>query len=171
MNILLVIDMQNDFIDGSLGTKEAVAIVPHVIDKIKNFDGIVLATRDTHEDDYLQTQEGSKLPIEHCIKGSHGWQIAESIATLIKEEPVDKVTFGSSDLCKKLCEINERERIDSITLVGLCTDICVISNALLIKAFLPDVPIHVDSTCCAGVSVESHMRALDAMRSCQIEVE
>ena len=147
MDILVVIDMQNDFIDGALGTPEAEAIVPNVVDRVKNFNGLVLATRDTHGGDYLQTQEGRMLPVEHCIRGTYGWEIREEIAELLESGP-----------------------IDSITLVGLCTDICVISNAMLLKAFLPEVPIMVDSLCCAGVTPESHERALEAMKACQIEV-
>lgn len=170
MNILVVVDMQNDFIDGTLGTKEAVGIVDNVVNKIKNFEGLVLATRDTHTVDYMNTQEGRRLPVEHCIKGTNGWQIREEIATLIEEEPIDKPTFGSVKLGEKLVELSKKEMIDSVTLVGLCTDICVISNAFLIKAYLPEVTIKVDSSCCAGVSVASHNQALEAMKVCQIEV-
>lgn len=170
MNVLVVVDMQNDFIDGALGTKEAVAIVPRVVEKIKSFDGIVLATRDTHEKDYLSTQEGKNLPVEHCIKGSEGWEIREEIEALLKEEPIDKPTFGSTALGEKLVRINQNEKIDAITFIGLCTDICVISNAMIAKAFLPEVPVLVDASCCAGVSVESHTQALEAMKMCQIQI-
>lgn len=170
MNVLVVVDMQNDFIDGALGTKEAVAIVPHVVEKIKSFDGIVLATRDTHGKDYLSTQEGKNLPVEHCIKGSEGWEIREEIEALLKEEPIDKPTFGSTALGEKLVRINQNEKIDAITFIGLCTDICVISNAMIAKAFLPEVPVLVDASCCAGVSVESHTQALEAMKMCQIQI-
>ena len=171
MKVLLVIDMQNDFIDGALGTKEAEAIVPAVIRKISNFDGLVLATRDTHEKEYLTTQEGQNLPVEHCIRGSEGWQIRSEIAELIEEEPINKPTFGSMELAERLREMNDREPIESITLIGLCTDICVISNALLAKAFLPEAEIAVDAVCCAGVTPESHRNALAAMQVCQITVE
>ena len=164
MDILVVIDMQNDFIDGALGTPEAEAIVPNVVDRVKNFNGLVLATRDTHSGDYLQTQEGRMLPVEHCIRGTYGWEIREEIAELLESGPIDKPTFGSETLGKVLKEFNKSETIDSITLVGLCTDICVISNAMLLKAFLPEVPIMVDSLCCAGVTPESHERALEAMK-------
>ena len=170
MDVLVVVDMQNDFIDGALGTKEAVQIVPHVIEKIRNFDGLVLATRDTHGEDYLNTQEGKNLPVEHCIKGTSGWQIQSEIQKLIKEEPVDKPSFGSIDLAEKLKALNEEEGIDSITLIGLCTDICVISNALVLKANMPEVPVKVDASCCAGVTVQSHHTALEAMKMCQIEI-
>lgn len=170
MKVLLVIDMQNDFIDGALGTKEAVLIVPKVADVIRAFDGPVLATRDTHGEDYLTTQEGKKLPVEHCIKGTKGWEIRDEIAQLLKEEPVDKETFGSVRLGQYLKELDAKEKIEEITLVGLCTDICVISNALLVKAFLPQVPVKVLADCCSGVTPESHDNALEAMKVCQIEV-
>ena len=169
-NILIVVDMQNDFIDGELGTKEAVAIVPKVEEKIRNFDGEVFFTRDTHENWYLETQEGKNLPVVHCIRDTEGWQIRKELDALRKTEPVDKDTFGSTDLAGELVAINEDEEIGSITLVGLCTDICVISNALLIKASLPEVPIYVDASCCAGVTPESHENALKAMEMCQIKI-
>ena len=170
MKVLVVIDMQNDFIDGALGTPEACAIVPAVVDKIRNFDGLVLATRDTHGTDYLNTQEGRNLPVEHCIKGTKGWELNPEISALIKEAPIDKPTFGSCELGMKLKEIAQHENIENITLIGVCTDICVISNAMIIKAFLPEVPVTVVKDCCAGVTPESHLRALEAMRSCQIEI-
>ena len=162
MNILVVVDMQNDFIDGSLGTEEAQRIVPEVVKKIQTFDGTVFATRDTHEENYLETAEGKKLPVRHCIRGTKGWQIRQEIADLL--------TFGSRELVKKLEQIQEETSIESITLIGLCTDICVISNAMLCKAFLPEVPVQVDASCCAGVTVESHMQALEAMKMCQIDI-
>ena len=171
MNILVVVDMQNDFIDGALGTPEAVAIVPKVMVKMMNFDGLVLATRDTHGEDYLEKQEGKNLPVVHCIKGTHGWEIKDEIQQLLISQPIDKPTFGSEALGKVLKDLNnDVEPIDSITLVGLCTDICVISNAMLLKAFLPEVPIMVDASCCAGVTPESHERALEAMKACQFEI-
>ena len=171
MNILVVVDMQNDFIDGALGTPEAVAIVPKVMVKMMNFDGLVLATRDTHGEDYLEKQEGKNLPVVHCIKGTHGWEIKDEIQQLLISQPIDKPTFGSEALGKVLKDLNnDVEPIDSITLVGLCTDICVIANAMLLKAFLPEVPIMVDASCCAGVTPESHERALEAMKACQIEI-
>lgn len=170
MKVLVVIDMQNDFIDGALGTPEACAIVPAVVDKIRNFDGLVLATRDTHGADYLNTQEGRNLPVEHCIKGTKGWELNPEISELIKETPIDKPTFGSCELGMRLKELAEHENIENITLIGVCTDICVISNAMIIKAFLPEVPVTVVKDCCAGVTQENHLRALEAMRSCQIEI-
>ena len=169
-NILLVIDMQNDFIDGALGTKEAVAIVPTVKAKIENFDGTVLFTRDTHETCYMETQEGKNLPVPHCIRGTDGWQIRPELDALRTTEAIDKPTFGSKELGTILTDMNEKDEIGSITLIGLCTDICVISNAMLVKAFLPEVPIIVDSACCAGVTPESHENALKAMQVCQIKV-
>lgn len=168
--MLVVVDMQNDFIDGALGTKEAVAIVPKVEEKIRNFNGTVLFTRDTHENWYLETQEGKKLPVPHCIRDTEGWQIRRELDILRKTEPVDKETFGSTDLADDLVAMNIDDEIKSITFVGLCTDICVISNALLVKAVLPEVPIIVDAACCAGVTPESHENALKAMEMCQVEV-
>ncbi|MCI9440084.1 MAG: cysteine hydrolase [Ruminococcus sp.] len=172
MKVLVVVDMQNDFIDGALGTPEAVKIVPKVIRKIQEFDGRVIATRDTHEENYLETQEGKKLPVKHCIRGTKGWEIHPDIQKLISEEPVDKPTFGSEELGRMLKESCDMEgQIESITLVGLCTDICVISNALLLKACLPEVSVIVDASCCAGVTPESHVQALEAMKMCQVEIE
>ena len=169
--ILVVIDMQKDFVDGSLGTPEAAGIVDAVVNEIGKYaPENIYATRDTHPENYLETQEGRKLPVEHCIRGTYGWEIREEIAELLESGPIDKPTFGSETLGKVLKEFNKSEAIDSITLVGLCTDICVISNAMLLKAFLPEVPIIVDSLCCAGVTPESHERALEAMKACQIEV-
>ena len=169
-NVLVVVDMQNDFIDMALGTKEAVEIVPRVKRKIENFKGTVLFTRDTHENRYLETQEGRNLPVSHCIRGTKGWEIRAELDALRKTEPIDKDTFGSTDLGETLLAMNEEEEIGSITLVGLCTDICVISNALLIKAFLPETAITVDASCCAGVTPESHENALKAMAVCQIKI-
>lgn len=170
MNVLVVVDMQNDFIDGALGTPEAQKILPRVVDKVKNFDGKVIFTRDTHGEDYLQTQEGRKLPVRHCIRGTHGWQIRDSLQTYCVGEPVDKGTFGSTALGMQMSRMHEEEPIDRIELVGLCTDICVISNAMILKAFLPEIGISVDGACCAGVTPESHERALRAMEACQIAV-
>ncbi len=167
MKILVVVDMQNDFIDGSLGTAEAVAIVPYVRELIKNFDGEVIFTRDTHAENYLDTAEGVKLPVPHCIKGTHGWQIREELENIRPARVVDKVTFGSKELP---AVIGEYDNVESVTLVGLCTDICVLSNAILLKAFYPELPISVDSAGCAGVTTESHSNALAAMKMCQIDV-
>ena len=161
---LIVVDMQNDFIDMALGTKEAVAIVPKVKDKIrehvKNGDEIVF-TRDTHTENYLQTPEGKKLPVEHCIKGTKGWQIAEGIY-VEGCKIIDKPNFGWPHW-------NE-EHFEDVEIIGLCTDICVVSNALIIKATFPDANVKVDSNCCAGVTVETHEAALKTMAMCQIEI-
>jgi nicotinamidase-related amidase len=170
MKVLVVVDMQNDFIDQALGTKEAVGIVDNVARKIENFDGKVIFTRDTHCEDYLDTQEGKNLPVKHCVKGSDGWQISSKLPVKADALIIDKPTFGSKVLGQKLEEINASEKLDEIEVVGLCTDICVISNALLAKAFLPEVKITVDASCCAGVTPESHKTALEAMKMCQINV-
>ena len=172
-DILIVVDMQNDFINGSLGTKEAEAILPGVIEKVKNHQGPVLYTKDTHQKDYLNTQEGEKLPVEHCIENTPGWELTGELDHMAKEGDnlvFRKDTFGSKGLVKYLVELNEEEKISSIELVGLCTDICVISNALMIKAFLPEIPLKVDASCCAGVTAESHENALKAMEVCQVEI-
>ena len=169
--ILLVVDMQNDFIDGALGTAEAEKIVPLVKEKIEGFDGTVLFTRDTHFDNYMETQEGKRLPVPHCIKGTEGWQIRKELDALRTTKAIDKLTFGSSELGQLLVKKNEEEPIESITVIGLCTDICVISNALLAKAFLPEAEIRVDAKCCAGVTPQSHENALNAMSVCQIVIE
>ena len=173
-SILLVVDVQNDFIDGTLGSKEAVTALPSIINKINTFDGEVIFTRDTHDENYLSTQEGKNLPVKHCIINTDGWQIVKKADEYrIKNNCMvfDKVTFGSSELGPKLVKLNEEEKIDSITVIGLCTDICVISNAMIAKAFLPEVPIIIDAKCCAGVSVETHENALKAMEVCQIKIE
>lgn len=141
MHVLVVVDMQKDFIDGSLGTEEAKEIVSRVTNRITSFDGWVLYTRDTHEENYLETQEGANLPVPHCVRGTDGWSLCPEVAALCREIPVDKPTFGSVKLGEQLRAANEKETIESITLIGLCTDICVISNALLLKAFLPETPI------------------------------
>ena len=170
--ILVVIDMQNDFIDGALGTPEAVAIVD-VKAKILSYPKEnVFATRDTHHQYYMDTQEGRNLPVPHCIRGTDGWQIRPEIAELIfSDHIVDKPTFGSTQLAK-LMEILERREEDGIEieLVGLCTDICVVSNALLLKASMPETPISCDASCCAGVTPAKHEAALETMRSCQIRI-
>lgn len=170
MKVLLVVDMQNDFIDGSLGTPEAVGIVPKVVEKIRAWEGLVYATQDTHDENYLQTREGQALPVEHCMQNTSGWQIAPAVRAALGPDAVclTKPTFGSRELAEKLLELEEP--IDAIELIGLCTDICVISNALLLKAFLPEVPISVDAACCAGVTPESHQNALKAMKMCQITI-
>ena len=170
--VLLVIDMQNDFIDGALGTAEAVAIVDRVAEEIGKYPPEnVFATRDTHPENYLDTQEGHYLPVVHCVKGTAGWQLNEKIANVLAgAQIVDKPTFGSVALAEKMAEMAQNEALD-ITLVGLCTDICVVSNALLLKAFLPETPVRVIADCCAGVTPQSHAAALETMKMCQVLVE
>jgi len=173
--ILVVVDMQNDFIDGALGTKEARGIVDNVVRKIESYEGeLVFATRDTHGENYLETSEGRHLPVPHCIRGSKGWEIRPEVAGILKKvnaQIVDKPTFGSEALAERLSELAEgKEEELSIELVGLCTDICVVSNALLLKARMPEAVIRVDPACAAGVTPESHEAALVTMRMCQVEV-
>ena len=170
--ILIVIDMQNDFIDAALGTKEAVAIVDAVKKKIWTYPARdIIATMDTHGENYMETQEGKYLPVPHCIKGTKGWEIRPDIAELLKGAKIyEKPTFGSTALAADLKALAEQEEIE-LELIGLCTDICVVSNALLLKAAMPEVKISVDPSCCAGVTPEKHMAALETMRSCQIQVE
>ena len=167
MKFLIVVDMQVDFITGALGSELATAIVPNVVKKVQNFDGTVIFTRDTHFENYMSTQEGKNLPVPHCIKDSDGWQICDELKPYAKNI-IDKLTFGSIDLPDLLRSFGEP--IEHIELCGLCTDICVISNAMVLKAAFPEVPVTVDSHCSAGVSVESHNTALDAMRAVQIEI-
>lgn len=170
--ILVVIDMQNDFIDAALGTPEAAAIVENVKARIREYPPEnVYATMDTHGENYLDTQEGQFLPVKHCIKGSSGWEIRSDIAELLTEAHIfEKPTFGSTALAAELAGVAANEEIE-LELIGLCTDICVVSNALLLKACMPEVKITVDSTCCAGVTPEKHLAALETMRSCQIVVK
>lgn len=168
MKYLIVVDMQNDFTAGSLGSAHAAAIIPNVVGKVRSFEGIVIFTRDTHGEDYMQTQEGRKLPVMHCVKATDGWQICDELLPYVKNV-VDKITFGSIDLPWVLREFGEP--IEEIELCGLCTDICVISNAMILKAAFPETVIKVDAGCCAGVTMESHATALNAMKAVQIEVK
>ncbi len=164
---LIVVDMQKDFVDGSLGTKEAVAIVPKVQEKINEFkDGKIIFTRDTHFANYLSTNEGKHLPVEHCIKGSDGWQIYEGLNT-DNAEIIDKLSFGYTDWAKHI------EKSDDlyIELIGLCTDICVVSNALILKALFPEATVAVDTSACAGVTPDTHNAAITTMKMCQIEIK
>ena len=169
MKLLIVVDMQNDFIDGALGTAEAVAIVDNVTAKIRaaRAEGTeVWFTRDTHEENYLETQEGRNLPVKHCICGTFGWEISSKLdvdGSMI----IDKPTFGSMELAERAASL---ENLESAELIGLCTDICVISNAMLLKARLPELSVKVDASCCAGVTPASHENALNAMKMCQITV-
>ena len=167
MKFLIVVDMQNDFITGALGSKHAEAIVPRVTKKVQEFDGKVIFTMDTHGENYLETQEGKNLPVEHCIKGTRGWQICDELLPFA-ETVIEKPTFGSTALPELVLSFGEE--IEEIELCGLCTDICVISNAMLLKAAFPEVKISVDGTASAGVTPESHNTAINAMRAVQIEV-
>ncbi len=169
---LIVVDMQKDFVDGALGTAEAVAIVPAAAEEIRSFDGEVFATFDTHFENYLSTAEGRKLPVVHCVKDTEGWQLNGEIAAALQEKgftPVIKYTFGSTALPQLLQERAGGEKF-SVELIGLCTDICVVSNALLLKAHFPELPIAVKESCCAGVTPALHEAALATMKSCQIDI-
>ncbi len=169
---LVVVDLQRDFVDGALGTKEAQAIIPAAAEKIRNFEGEIYVTFDTHGENYMETAEGKKLPVPHCIKGTDGWKLDKEIAKALKGKGyhrVEKPTFGSVKLPKLLAKSAGDEPFE-VTLIGLCTDICVISNALLLKANFPEFPIAVDEKCCAGVSPETHNAAIAAMRCCQIDI-
>lgn len=190
MKIIVIVDMQNDFIDGALGSAEAQAIVPIMIKRLKEYEDempLVIFTKDTHKKDYLETQEGKYLPVAHCIKDSdpsNGWCIHKDIASLIdngnfmklasNNSRFEKPTFGSLELAQELKEMcdykSEEEWIEEIIFMGVCTDICVVSNVLLAKAYCPEVKITVDASCCAGVTPEKHAAALETMKSCQINV-
>lgn len=167
MKVLAVIDMQTDFITGSLGNEAAQNIVPRVKEKVENYKGRVIFTRDTHNENYLDTSEGKNLPVVHCVKDTPGWEICDELKEYAKET-LDKETFGSLKLAEIL---KEEENISEIELCGLCTDICVISNAMILKAAFPEVKITVDASCCAGVSEKSHQTALAAMKGVQIEIK
>lgn len=167
MKYLIVVDMQNDFIGGSLGSDAAKEIVPRVVEKVKGYDGTVIFTVDTHGTNYLKTQEGKKLPVEHCIKGTFGQAICDELkpyaATI-----VEKGSFGTFGIVEIIRCV--RSRVEEIELCGLCTDVCVISNAMILKSAFPETRVVVDSNCCAGVTLDSHRTALDAMRAVQIDV-
>jgi nicotinamidase-related amidase len=168
MKALIVIDMQNDFVDGALGSAEAQAIVPNVVEKVRTWpmEDCLAFTRDTHYDHYMTTLEGQLLPVPHCIKDTDGWQIIDELLPYAEESDViDKETFGYEFWAN-----TRLEECDEIHLCGLCTDICVVSNALALRMFYPDMPIIVDASCCAGVTPEKHLAALEVMKSCQIEV-
>lgn len=177
MKIVIIVDAQKDFITGSLGTPEAQAMIPKLVDKINHSSDntYFIFTKDTHYENYLETAEGKKLPIEHCIKGTKGWEIPKELTEHFANSPltIEKQTFGSYDLVKKIIEIidaNENDKLEEIELCGLCTDICVVTNALILKTSFPNCDIIVNSKCCAGTTPEAHKAALAVMRSCQIEV-
>lgn len=170
--VLIVVDMQNDFIDGALGTKEAENIVDSCVELIKKYDGDIIVTYDTHYENYLQTLEGENLPVPHCIKGTRGWELNHKIQSALNDKnyvSVEKNTFGSTDLPKIISDNYDPEELE-IEFVGLCTDICVISNALLLKAYFPEVKMKAYSSCMAGVNVSKHNSALDILKSCQIDI-
>ena len=170
---LIVTDMQKDFVDGSLGSLEAQAIVPAVCKKIETFDGDIIATLDTHYEDYLDTREGRFLPVRHCIKATEGWKLNSDVEEALSHRShtlLEKNTFGSVDLPKVLAQMSEGEPFE-VHVIGLCTDICVVSNAMLIKAFFPEADVHVDASCCAGVSPGTHKAALATMKCCQMIIE
>ena len=172
-HLLVVVDIQKDFVDGALGSAEAQAIVENAAKKIKTFDGEILVTYDTHFENYMDTAEGAKLPVPHCIKGTPGWELNETIAGALygkQYTPVEKLTFGSTELPERVKALVGEEDFD-ITLIGLCTDICVVSNALILKANFPEKQVYVDAACCAGVTVDTHKAALTTMKMCQINVE
>lgn len=169
--VLIVVDMQKDFVDGALGTKEAKGIVDNVVAKINSFDGDIIATYDTHDENYMNTQEGKKLPVPHCIKDTEGWQLDKKVQKALDTKgykAVYKPTFGSVDLVEVMKDYDEADA--EVMMIGLCTDICVVSNALLLKANFTEMNISVDASCCAGVTPEKHKAALETMRSCQINV-
>ena len=171
--LLIVVDMQKDFVDGALGTPEAVAIVPHVVKKIEGFDGDIIVTYDTHEENYMETQEGKHLPVPHCIKGTPGWEVDEKVQAALDQKTytaIEKPTFGSTALPELIKTVYDPAQIE-IELCGLCTDICVVSNALLLKANFLETTVAVDSSCCAGVTPESHNAALLTMKMCQVQVK
>lgn len=169
---LIVVDIQKDFVDGALGTAEAVAMLPNAVEKIRAFDGEIFVTYDTHFANYSDTAEGKKLPVPHCIKGTEGWELDKKIADALADRTftaVEKLTFGAKHL-PELIEHAAHGEDFTITLIGLCTDICVVSNALLLKAHFPETEIYVDAACCAGVTPELHTAALTTMQSCQINI-
>lgn len=170
--LLIVVDMQKDFVDGALGSKEAVAILENVVKKIETFDGDIIVTYDTHRENYMDTQEGKNLPVPHCIKGTEGWKLDAKVEKALESKvykTIEKPTFGSTELPAYIKSNYSTEELD-IELIGLCTDICVVSNALLLKANFLEAKVRVDASCCAGVTVESHNAALTTMKMCQVAV-
>lgn len=168
---LVVVDMQKDFVDGALGSDEAAAIVDNVVKKINEFDGNIIVTYDTHQSNYMETREGKYLQVEHCIEGTEGWQLNDKVENALTAKRVIRIkkpTFGSVELVKMFSDVDEKDT--EVTLIGLCTDICVVSNAMLLKAYYPEMDIVVYSDCCAGVTPESHDAAITTMKMCQINV-
>ena len=167
MDVLLVIDLQNDFIDGALGNKDNDKIVKPIESLVENFDGEVIFTRDTHDENYLESLEGSHLPVKHCIKNSKGWQIKIDTKN---HKIIDKPSFGSYELVEYLKKLNEKEKIKNIYMVGICTDICVLSNAILIKNALLNTEVTVIEDLCKATNEKNHKIALEAMKSCQVNI-
>lgn len=170
--ILIVVDMQKDFVDGALGSPEAQAIVGNVVNKIDKFDGDIIATYDTHPENYMETQEGKNLPVPHCIKGTDGWKLDSRVQSALDKreyKTIEKPTFGSTELVEYI-KANYNPQEIEIELIGLCTDICVVSNALLMKASFLETKVSVDASCCAGVTPDSHNAALTTMKMCQVNV-
>ena len=170
--LLIVVDMQKDFVDGALGSKEAVAIVDNVVNKIEGFEGDIIVTYDTHPENYMQTQEGKNLPVPHCIKGTDGWKLDAKVQAAVDKKgfkAIEKPTFGSTELPEFIKANYNPDEIE-IELIGLCTDICVVSNALLMKANFLETQVSVDAKCCAGVTPDSHNAALTTMKMCQVNV-
>ncbi len=192
MKIIVVVDMQNDFVTGCLGSSEAQAIVPVMVERLKEYDSsenLVFFTKDTHYDNYMDTQEGKNLPVPHCIEGTPGWSIVKDISSYVDygsrfctysaadviKSRVLKNTFGSTQLAEIIEDIvadgsEDTYTVDEVIFMGVCTDICVISNVMLIKAHCPELLVTVDASCCAGVTPESHKNALAAMKMCQVNV-
>lgn len=169
---LIIVDMQKDFVDGSLGTAEAQGIIQNVCEKIRGFEGEIIVTFDTHGENYLESAEGKKLPVKHCIKGTEGFELDKNVKSALEGKvytAVEKPAFGSVELPEVIRDMAQGDDF-TVELVGLCTDICVVSNALIIKANFPEIEISVDSSCCAGVTPDSHNAALETMKSCQINV-
>ena len=170
--LLIVVDMQKDFVDGALGSKEAVEIVDNVVKKIEGFDGDIIVTYDTHPENYMETQEGKNLPVPHCIKGTDGWKLDANVQKAVDKKEykaIEKPTFGSTELPEYIKANYNPEEIE-IELIGLCTDICVVSNALLMKANFLETKVSVDASCCAGVTPDSHNAALTTMKMCQVNI-
>lgn len=172
--VLVIVDMQKDFIDGSLGSPDGPAVAEAAAEKIRSFEGIIFATLDTHLENYLETSEGKKLPVPHCIKGTPGWQLDRRIAAALEGKTytcLEKPTFGNLALPKLIRRAVAGDEELEIELIGRCTDICVVSNALILKSAFPEAKISVDSACCSGVSPETHRAALDIMNCCQIDIK
>ncbi len=171
---LVIVDVQNDFVSGALGSDEARAMLPRLLDKARSFQGRLVFTMDSHGKDYLSTQEGRLLPVPHCLRGGEGWRLVPELNEFARDHGshiFQKDSFGSVDLASAVADWARRGEIDGVELVGLCTDICVVSNALLIKAFSPELEVRVDASCCAGVTPLRHLQALEVMKSCQVLVD